>query len=151
MLKHWSSHCCTVHHQTNEEERERADRQADGCQRNECSDEEERNTEMMEQSEDQCWNTSLSGGLMIRRRCRGETTRGTESFHWWLQALILTMLFVYLHAASLSPNIFITCLISIHVFLHDHLSWYDKEDRQVKPQWTEIPYDLVSEKGQSLV
>ncbi|KAK3564820.1 hypothetical protein QTP86_027972 [Hemibagrus guttatus] len=29
MLKRWSSHCCPVHHQTDEEETERADRQTD--------------------------------------------------------------------------------------------------------------------------
>ncbi|MCJ8734520.1 hypothetical protein PDJAM_G00236610 [Pangasius djambal] len=134
MLKHWSSHCCTVHHQTDEEETERADRQtdeeeteradrqtdeeeteradrqtdeeeteradrqtdeeeteradreADGCERKECRDaggdeEEEMCTEMMELSEDQRWNTSPTGGHVIRRRSGRGTTRGTESSH----------------------------------------------------------------------
>ncbi|XP_060779109.1 protein RIC-3b [Neoarius graeffei] len=132
MLKPWSSHCCTVHHQTAEEETERADRQTaeeeteradrqtaeeeteradrqtaeeekeradrqigeeetaradrqtDSCEKNECSDaggdgEEELCTEVMEQSEAQPWNTSLSGGRVIR--CRRGTTRGTEPSH----------------------------------------------------------------------
>ncbi|XP_017330018.1 protein RIC-3b [Ictalurus punctatus] len=80
MLKHWSSPCRTVHHEVDEES-ERADRQADGCETNECSDEEEMCTEMMEQSEDQRWNTPLSGGHVIRHRSGTETTQGTESSH----------------------------------------------------------------------
>ncbi|KAK2838294.1 hypothetical protein Q7C36_013108 [Tachysurus vachellii] len=85
MLKHWSSHCCPVHHQT-DEETGRADRRTDGCERNECGDvggeeEEEICTEMMEQSEIQSWNTLLSGGHMIRCRSRRGTTQGTESSH----------------------------------------------------------------------
>lgn len=114
MLKHWSSPCRTVHHEVDEES-ERADRQADGCETNECSDEEEMRTEMMEQSEDQCWNTPLSGGHVIRHRSGTGTTQGTESSHWWLQTLLLQMLLFLLHAASLSPHVLVTCLISVHV------------------------------------
>ncbi|KAF4085652.1 hypothetical protein AMELA_G00097880 [Ameiurus melas] len=80
MLKHWSSPCCTVHHEVDEEESERADRQADGCETNECSDE-EMCTEMMEQSEVQRWNTPLPESHMIRHRSGRETTQGTKPSH----------------------------------------------------------------------
>ncbi|KAM9469824.1 protein RIC-3b [Clarias gariepinus] len=90
MLKHWSSHCCTAHHRTGDEETERtdrrtedeeteradrrteeterADRQADGCKRNE--------EEEMKQSEDLRLNTSTSEHVIRRRR---GTAQGTES------------------------------------------------------------------------
>ncbi|TTJ07843.1 Filamin-A [Bagarius yarrelli] len=84
-LKHWKSHCCPVHHQTDQdteqadqhgneeteradrraaEETERADRQTDNLESNECSDEggeEEICLEIMEKSVVHRWNTSPSG------------------------------------------------------------------------------------------
>ncbi|XP_046704849.1 protein RIC-3b [Silurus meridionalis] len=93
MLKHWSSHFCTIHHQPEEggqqsdrkteKETERTDRQMDEkkMERAESGSNEEEICTGTKQSEHQCWNTSVSGSQVSRRRGGRGTTRGTESFH----------------------------------------------------------------------
>ncbi|KAB5571707.1 hypothetical protein PHYPO_G00228130 [Pangasianodon hypophthalmus] len=95
MLKHWSSHCCTVHHQTGEEETERADRQTgeeetERADRQTDEEEDERadrqtdeETERADRQTDEETERAdrQTGGREIRRRSGRGTTRGTESSH----------------------------------------------------------------------